>query len=163
MNQPKSSTVRQVRVAIISAAWHKDIVNNCAAAAQAEFERHGWSPGQVESFEVPGVFEIPLFAKRLALMRRFDAIIACGLVVNGGIYRHEFVSTAVIDGLMRVQLDTDVPVLSAVLTPRDFHGHEEHHSFFSAHFVKKGVEVAGACVATIAGLAALAADQDLPA
>ena len=164
MNQSKSSSsVRPARVAIISAAWHQDIVNNCTTAAKAEFERHGWPPGQIESFEVPGVFEIPLLAKRLALTCRFDAIIACGLIVNGGIYRHEFVSTAVIDGLMRVQLDTGVPVLSAVLTPRDFHEHEEHHRFFSAHFVKKGVEVAHACMATITGLAALTADQDLPA
>ncbi len=155
VNQPDFLPPRQARVAIVSAAWHRDIVNNCTSAAQAEFERHGWPSGQIERFEVPGVFEIPLFARRLALTGRFDAIIACGLVVNGGIYRHEFVSTAVIDGLMRVQLDTDVPVFSAVLTPRDFHEHEEHHSFFSAHFVKKGVEVAGACMATLAALALL--------
>ena len=157
MNQQTSNSNTSPRVAIVSASWHRDIVGNCSAAAIAEFQRQGWSAGQIESFEVPGVFEIPLFAKRLALTRRFDAIIACGLVVNGGIYRHEFVSTAVIDGLMRVQLDTDVPVLSAVLTPRDFHEHEEHHSFFKAHFVKKGTEVAGACMATLAGLRAVAA------
>jgi 6,7-dimethyl-8-ribityllumazine synthase len=75
--------------------------------------------------------------------------------VNGGIYRHEFVAAAVIDGLMRVQLDTDVPTFSAVLTPRDFHGHEEHQSFFKAHFVKKGIEVAQACLNTLESLAAL--------
>ena len=53
---------------------------------------------------------------------------------------------------MRVQLDTEVPVLSAVLTPRDFHEHAEHVKFFSEHLVKKGVEVAKACIETIAGL-----------
>ncbi len=74
---------------------------------------------------------------------------ACGLVVNGGIYRHEFVTTAVIDGLMRVQLDTGVPVFSAVLTPRDFHESQEHHDFFHQHFVKKGAELARACAATV--------------
>ncbi len=92
---------------------------------------------------------------RLARTRRYDAIIACGLVVNGGIYRHEFVAAAVIDGLMRVQLDTDVPVFSAVLTPRNFHEHEEHRAFFKAHFVKKGIEVAQACLNTLESLAAL--------
>jgi 6,7-dimethyl-8-ribityllumazine synthase len=70
-------------------------------------------------------------------------------VVNGGIYRHEFVASAVIDGLMRVQLDTNVPVLSAVLTPRDFHEIEEHKSFYREHFVKKGQEVANACLAVL--------------
>ena len=101
---------------------------------------------------MPGAFEIPLLARRLAASGRYDAIVACAFVVNGGIYRHEFVATAVIDGLMRVQLDTDVPVLSCVLTPRDFHEHEEHRRFFSTHFVAKGIEVARACLATIAGL-----------
>jgi 6,7-dimethyl-8-ribityllumazine synthase len=56
---------------------------------------------------------------------------------------------------MRVQLDTDVPVLSSVLTPKDFHGHEEHTSFFTEHFVKKGAEVARACVQTISSLRAI--------
>ena len=100
---------------------------------------------------MPGAFEIPLHAK-LARSGRYDAIVACGLVVNGGIYRHDFVGAAVIDALMRVQLDTEVPVMSAVLTPRDFHEHEEHRRFFSEHFVTKGIEVARACLETIAGL-----------
>ena len=51
---------------------------------------------------------------------------------------------AVIDGLMRVQLDTDVPVFSVVLTPHHFHEHAEHVDYFSTHFVKKGAEAARA-------------------
>jgi 6,7-dimethyl-8-ribityllumazine synthase len=58
---------------------------------------------------------------------------------------------------MRVQLDTGVPVFSAVLTPRHFHEHAEHRQFFSEHFVKKGAEVAGACLATLEALKALPA------
>jgi len=139
-------------IAIVSAAWHRDIVGQAVDAAAAELHRHELP---TRRFEVPGVFEIPLHAQRLAQSGRYAAVIACGLVVNGGIYRHEFVSSAVIDGLMRVQLDTGVPVFSAVLTPRDFHEHEEHHAFFHAHFVKKGAEVANACRATLASLRAL--------
>ena len=52
---------------------------------------------------------------------RYDAIIAMGLVVDGGIYAHEFVGQAVINGLMRVQLASGISVLSAVLTPRAIH------------------------------------------
>ena len=143
------------RIALISASWHRDIVAQATRAAQAELARRRWPAEQVDLFEVPGAFEIPLHARRLALSGRYDAIIACALVVNGGIYRHEFVAAAVIDGLMRVQLDTDVPVLSAVLTPRDFHEHEEHQRFFSEHFVKKGREVALACMRTLASLRSL--------
>ncbi|RYY95094.1 MAG: 6,7-dimethyl-8-ribityllumazine synthase [Comamonadaceae bacterium] len=140
----------RVRVAVICASWHQDIVHRARDALLAEFERAGLPPGRVDLVDVPGVFEIPLYAKKMARSRRYDAIVACGLIVNGGIYRHDFVSSAVIDGLMRVQLDTEVPVLSAVLTPRDFHEHEDHIDFFRNHFVKKGTEVARACIETIA-------------
>ena len=140
------------RIAVICSSWHSDIVDKAKQSLLAEFHRSPTPPGQVEQFEVPGAFEIPLLAQRLARSGRYDAIVACGLVVNGGIYRHEFVGAAVIDGLMRVQLDSGVPVMSAVLTPRDFHEHEDHHRFFSEHFIKKGVEVARACLETIAGL-----------
>ncbi|MDP9124640.1 MAG: 6,7-dimethyl-8-ribityllumazine synthase [Pseudomonadota bacterium] len=149
------------RIAVICSTWHSDIVDKAKQSLLAEFHRSPTPPGRVEQFEVPGAFEIPLLAQRLARSGLYDAIVACGLVVNGGIYRHEFVGAAVIDGLMRVQLESGVPVMSAVLTPRDFHEHEDHQRFFSEHFVKKGVEVARACIETIAGLrrvdAALAA------
>ena len=162
MNQPshthlsEAAGARRPRVALVSSSWHRDIVEQACASMLAEFERGGLAASQVERFEVPGAFEIPLHAKKLARSGRYDAIVACGLVVDGGIYRHEFVAAAVIDGLMRVQLETEVPVLSAVLTPKDFHEHEEHRRFFSEHFVKKGGEAARACLRTIAGLEALA-------
>ena len=118
-------------------------------ALRSELQAQGVAAQNISHFNVPGAFEIPLLAKKLAASGRFDAIIACALVVNGGIYRHEFVSSAVIDGLMRVQLDSEIPVFSAVLTPRDFHEHGDHVEFFRAHFVKKGVEVAHACLAAL--------------
>jgi len=147
-----AATSAGARIAVISATWHADIVDRARQALLAEFDRSPTPPGRVDPYEVPGAFEIPLLAQTLARSGRYDAIVACALVVNGGIYRHEFVAAAVIDGLMRVQLDTGVPVLSAVLTPRDFHEHEEHRRFFAEHFVRKGVEVAQACLLTVAGL-----------
>jgi 6,7-dimethyl-8-ribityllumazine synthase len=143
---------QQPRIAVICSSWHSDIVDKAKQSLLAELHRSPAPPGRIDQFEVPGAFEIPLLAQRLARSGRYDAIVACGLVVNGGIYRHEFVGAAVIDGLMRVQLDTGVPVLSAVLTPRDFHEHADHVRFFSEHFVKKGAEVARACLETVAGL-----------
>jgi 6,7-dimethyl-8-ribityllumazine synthase len=146
----------QARVAVICSSWHQDIVHKARDALLAELTRGQIAASQVDLFDVPGAFEIPLYAKRLAQTGRYAAIIACGLVVNGGIYRHEFVAAAVIDGMMRVQLDCGVPVLSAVLTPRDFHENDDHHQFFAAHFVKKGTEVAQACLATLRNFQALA-------
>ena len=101
-------------------------------------------------FEVPGAFEMPLLAKRLALSGDFDVIAAAAFVVDGGIYRHEFVAQAVVMGLMNVQLETDVPVLSVSLTPHFFQPTDEHTAFFQAHFVKKGREAADAAAAVLA-------------
>ena len=106
----------------------------------------------MDCFEVPGAFEIPLHAKLLAKTGRYAAVVAAGFVVDGGIYRHEFVASSVIDALMRVQLDTEVPVISVVLTPQRFHEHEEHRKFFGEHFVIKGGEAAQACIGAISGI-----------
>ena len=142
-------------IAFVHACWHRDLVDRCRDAFEltmAELE-----PARpVEVFEVPGSFELPLHARLLARSGRYDAVVAAGLVVDGGIYRHEFVADAVIKGLMQVQLDTEVPVLSAVLTPQQFHEHDDHHRFFSEHLAGKGAEAARACVATCSKIATLA-------
>ena len=65
----------------------------------------------VDVYTVPGAFEIPLKAKELALKGDHAAIVGAGFVVNGGIYRHEFVAQAVVSGMMQVQLETLTPVL----------------------------------------------------
>ena len=60
-------------------------------------------------------------------------------------------ASAVIDGLMRVQLETCVPVFSMVLTPHHFHEHDTHREFFATHFRSKSREAAEAVVGTLAG------------
>ena len=143
------------RIAFVQSCWHKDIVDQCRTAFVAELARLGTPETSIEFFEVPGAFEIPLQAKLLAQSGRYDAIVAAGFVVNGGIYRHEFVADAVISGLMRVQIETEVPVISAVLTPQRFHEHQEHQRFFREHFLVKGAEAAAACARTIGNIAGL--------
>jgi 6,7-dimethyl-8-ribityllumazine synthase len=143
------------RIAFIQSCWHKEIVDQCRLAFVVELRRLGQPEALIDFFQVPGVFEIPLQAKLLARTSRYVAIVAAGFVVDGGIYRHEFVSDAVICGLMRIQLETDVPIISVVLTPQRFHEHEEHKRFFHEHFVVKGTEAAKACAATIANIDAV--------
>lgn len=139
------------RIAFVRSCWHDDIVKQ---AERGFLEAIGMD-ATVESFQVPGAFELPLHVRLLAETGRFDAIVAAGLVVDGGIYRHEFVADAVIGGLMRVQLDLAVPVFSCVLTPQQFHEHQAHHRFFHGHMLDKGREVARACLATLEARAAL--------
>ena len=144
------------RIAYVQAGWHRDLTDRCRRAFDDELAER-MPDAVVEHHQVPGALEIPLRAQQLAATGRFDAVVASALVVDGGIYRHEFVAQAVLDGIMRVQLDSGVPVLSAVLTPHHFHEHVEHRKYFHRHFAVKGTEVAEACVQTIEGLRRLEA------
>jgi 6,7-dimethyl-8-ribityllumazine synthase len=143
---------RPQRVAFVQSSWHREVVEECRIAFLAEIEARGIARAQVDLFEVPGSFEIPLHAQILAKTRRYTAIVAAGLVVDGGIYRHEFVADTVIKALMDVQLRTEVPVFSAVLTPQQFHETAAHLDFFRKHFATKGIEVAEACANTLLSL-----------
>jgi 6,7-dimethyl-8-ribityllumazine synthase len=143
---------QQARVAFVQSCWHRDVVDQGRDAFLAEMIRRGVPRSAIDLYEVPGAFEIPLHAKLLARTGRYAAVVACGFVVDGGIYRHEFVADAVIGALMAVQLETEVPVISAVLTPQQFHEHADHRRFFVEHFVVKGTEAAAACVETVNAL-----------
>ena len=143
------------QLAFVQSTWHEEIVDRCRDSFLAEIGKLGVERERIDLFRVPGAFEIPLHAQRLASSGQYAAIVGAGLVIDGGIYRHDFVAEAVINGLMRVQLDQSVPVISAVLTPHHFHSHDEHASFFSEHFTVKGIEAARACAQTVESLARL--------
>ncbi|MEU4311531.1 6,7-dimethyl-8-ribityllumazine synthase [Nocardia sp. NPDC024068] len=136
------------RIAVVAARWHAEIVDRAVTACRTRLSERGYA--DIEILEVPGAFEIPLQVKRLAATGRYAAIAGCALVVDGGIYRHDFVASTVVDALMRIQIDSDVPVFSAVLTPHHFHEHAEHLTYFTRHFETKGTELADAIAATLA-------------
>ena len=127
------------RYAFIKASWHAEIVDRAL-----EGFRRDIGEAEVAVFDVPGAFEIPLLARDLAATGSFDAVVGAAFVVDGGIYRHEFVASTVLEGLMRAQLDANVPVLSVVLTPHDFQETDAQRKFFREHFVQKGAEAARA-------------------
>ena len=137
------SNIVHPRIAFIKARWHADIVDRAYEGFTAEAAR--LLPGaEIEAFDVPGAFEMPLLAKKLAQTGRYDAVVAAAFVVDGGIYRHDFVASAVITGLMNTQLKTGVPVFSVSLTPHNYQPVEVMTAFFREHFVKKGAEAAEA-------------------
>lgn len=133
------------KFAFIKARWHADIVDRAQVGFEQRLRELGHT-GELDVYEVPGAFEMPLLAKRLAATGRYDAIAAAAFVVDGGIYRHEFVAQSVVSGLMQAGLETGVPVLSVSLTPHHFQDTDEHRAFFLAHFEKKGAEAADAAV-----------------
>lgn len=125
------------RFAFIKANWHADIVDQALVGFQELIPN-------VDVFDVPGAFEMPLLAKRLA--PQYDAIACAALVVDGGIYRHEFVADAVVKGLMDVGLQTDTPILSVSLTPHHFQETAHHTAIYRDHFKVKGREAANAAL-----------------
>ena len=129
------------KIAFIKARWHADIVDQALVGFNKRMEADGFAC-EVVAYDVPGAFEAPLLAKRLAATH--DAIVVAALVVDGGIYRHDFVAAAVVNGIMQAQLETDTPMFSVSLTPHHFHSHDEHHAYFREHFLKKGAEAADA-------------------
>ncbi|PWL18702.1 6,7-dimethyl-8-ribityllumazine synthase [Falsochrobactrum shanghaiense] len=145
------------KIAFIQARWHAEIVDEARKSFIAELEKQAGSNVEVEVFDVPGAYEIPLQAKMLAKTGRYAAIVGAAFVIDGGIYRHDFVAAAVINGMMQVQLETEVPVLSVSLTPHHFHDSKEHRDFFFAHFKVKGVEAAHAALQIIGERSRIAA------
>jgi 6,7-dimethyl-8-ribityllumazine synthase len=132
---------RNPRYAFVKANWHADIVARALDGFLEIIPREA-----VDVFDVPGAFELPLTARDIAASGKYAAIAAAAFVVDGGIYRHEFVARAVVDGLMRVGLDTGVPVLSLSLTPHQYQDTEHHRRIFREHFVEKGREAARAAL-----------------
>ncbi|ROU03465.1 6,7-dimethyl-8-ribityllumazine synthase [Histidinibacterium lentulum] len=132
-----------LRIAFIKARWHADIVDQALVGFETDMAEAG-TPVEMSVFDVPGAFEMPLLAQKLGRAGGHDAIVCAALVVDGGIYRHDFVAAAVVDGLMQAQLATGVPTFSVSLMPHHFQPSEEHRAFFRAHFVRKGAEAAAA-------------------
>ena len=151
----KSKSHPNERVAFIQACWHKEIVDQSRKGFVAEMANHGYAESDIDFFEVGGAFEIPLHAKLLANSGRYAGIVGAALVVDGGIYRHEFVAQTVVSALMQVQLETEVPVFSVVLTPHHFHDGEQHHTYFFNHFLHKGAEAARTVADTVQKVRAL--------
>ncbi|MGX1309026.1 6,7-dimethyl-8-ribityllumazine synthase [Amorphus suaedae] len=140
------------RYAFIKANWHSDIVDQAL-----EGFREVVPAADVDVFDVPGAFEMPLLARDLARTGRYAAVACAALVVDGGIYRHDFVAQAVVTGLMQAGLETGVPVLSVSLTPHHFQETPHHVGIFKAHFVEKGREAGRAALAITSTRAAIAA------
>lgn len=143
---------QHTRFAFVKAQWHADIVDR-ALDGFLELVPHG----QLDVIDVPGAFELPLMAQKLAATGNYDAIVCAAFVVDGGIYRHDFVASTVVDGLMRVGLDTGVPVLSVSLTPHNYQETDHHNAIYRDHFVTKGREAGEAALKIVAAHQSLTA------
>jgi len=132
---------KPLNIAYVKARWHAEIVDQTQKGFEAEMKAQK-AEISIDEIHVPGALEMPLVAKKLAQTGKYDGVVCAALVVNGGIYRHDFVASAVVDGIVQASMETGVPVYSVSLTPHEFQETPEHIGFYKEHFVKKGAEAA---------------------
>jgi 6,7-dimethyl-8-ribityllumazine synthase len=108
--------VRDLRIAILASRFNDAIVEHLVRGAVDTLLRHGASEKQIEIVRVPGAYDLPFVARRLAQSKRCDAIVALGAVIRGATPHFDLVAGQCAAGLARVSDDTGVPIAFGVLT-----------------------------------------------
>ncbi len=112
---PLSVSSADCRIGIVAARFNSALVDTLVSRAQAWLNAAGVPAAAIETVRVPGSHEVPWTAQQLAASGRFDAVIALGVLIAGDTNHHEMVGDAVAHALMRVSLDTHIPVINGVI------------------------------------------------
>jgi 6,7-dimethyl-8-ribityllumazine synthase len=107
---------RDLRFAFVAARFNDFVVEPLIRGALDALKRHGATEKQIEIVRVPGAFDMPIVVRKLALSRRYDALIALGAVVRGQTPHFDYVAGECASGLARIALESGVPVAFGVLT-----------------------------------------------
>ena len=105
-----------LKFGLVVSRFNEFITKKLLEGAQDALLRHGVNQEDIEIAWVPGSFEIPLIAKKLAQTKRYDAVICLGAVVRGGTPHFEYIAAEVSKGIAKVSLDTGLPVIYGVIT-----------------------------------------------
>ena len=105
-----------LKIGIVGARFNEFIVSKLISGARDGLVRHGVNDDDITLAWVPGAFEIPLVAKKMALSGKYDAVICLGAVIRGATSHYDYVCNEVSKGIASVSLETGVPVLFGVLT-----------------------------------------------
>ena len=106
----------QIRVGVVAARFNEFITNKLLGGAMDGLVRHGVQEADIHVAWVPGAFEIPLIASKMAKSGKYDAVICLGAVIRGSTSHYDYVCAEVSKGIATVSLNTDVPVMFGVLT-----------------------------------------------
>ena len=109
-------TARDLRFAIVTTRFNEFVVEPLLRGALDALKRHGANEKQIEIVRVPGAFDIPVVVRKLALSRRYEALIALGAVIRGQTPHFDYVAGECASGLARIALESGVPVGFGVLT-----------------------------------------------
>lgn len=105
-----------IKVGIVAARFNEFIVSKLVSGAEDACVRHGVNTDDIEIAWVPGAFEIPLIAKKMAKSGKYDAVICLGAVIKGSTSHYDYVCAEVSKGVASVSLETEIPVIFGVLT-----------------------------------------------
>lgn len=108
--------LRKARIALLVSRFNGFIVESLLSGALDTLKRHGAEEHDLQIVRVPGAFEMPLAAKRMAMAQRYDAIIALGAVIRGATPHFEYVAGECVKGLASVSMQYDIPIAFGVLT-----------------------------------------------
>lgn len=109
-------TAKGKKFAIVASRFNEFIVNKLVSGAEDAFIRHGVSNDDISLVWVPGAFEIPLTAQKLAKSGKYDAVVCLGTVIRGATSHYDYVCNEVSKGIASVSLNTDIPVIFGIVT-----------------------------------------------
>jgi 6,7-dimethyl-8-ribityllumazine synthase len=137
----------------VVSGYHEEITGGMLASAVETLEAAGIARARIQIVRAPGTFELPILARALARQPSVAAVLCFGLVLKGETEHDRYIAAACADGLMRVALDTETPVLFGVLTCATLPQAEKRARKRAAGGLDKGREVAEAALAVLASLA----------
>ena len=105
-----------LKIGIVAARFNEFIVSKLIGGAEDALKRHGVREDDIELAWVPGAFEIPLIAQKMALSKKYDAVICLGAVIKGATSHYDYVCAEVSKGIATVSLNSNIPVMFGVLT-----------------------------------------------
>jgi len=108
--------LRDIKVGIIVSRFNELISSKLLGGAMDALIRHEIAEEDIDTFWVPGAFEIPLIAKKLANSKKYDAVICLGAVIRGNTTHYDYVCSEVSKGIAQVSLSSEIPVMFGVLT-----------------------------------------------
>ncbi len=139
----------KTKIAIVQALYNQELTENLTIKCVAALISHGLKKKQIEIFKVPGSLEVPLFCQHLAKKKKYDAIIALGVVIKGETHHFEVVTAESARGCMNVSLAYHIPIIYEIIpaytlkTAQARAGQNNHN---------KGIEAARAALAMISAL-----------
>lgn len=133
----------RMQFAIVVSRFNQNITQRLLKGAQDAFQKQKIQPGSIKLFWVPGAFEIPTLALKLAKSKKFNAIVCLGCVLQGETLHNRYISESVTNGILYASLITGIPITFGILTPNNL---KQAMARSGKNSANKGTEAAEAAI-----------------